>query len=110
MRKSGDARGEQEGLGVRQGMNKDVLLEMVKQNQFTSQFSFDRVTEENAGLRSNDRTASIGFIYRYIGETFNLFGQLLGTVGDSPSRGRKMSGLCAATRRSLRNSVRVLAE
>ncbi len=61
-------------------MNKDVLLEMVKQNQFTSQFSFDRVTEENAGLRSNDRTASIGFIYRHIGETFNLFGQLLGTV------------------------------
>jgi hypothetical protein len=30
-------------------MQKEILLEMVKQNQFTSHFSFDRVTEENAG-------------------------------------------------------------
>lgn len=60
-------------------MHKDVLLETVKQNEFTSRFSFDRVTEENAGLRLNDRTASIGFIYRHVGESLNLFGQLLGT-------------------------------
>lgn len=32
-------------------MQKDVLLEIVKQNQVTSHFSFDRVTEENANLR-----------------------------------------------------------
>ena len=31
-------------------MQKGVLLEIVKQNQFTSHFSFDRVTEENANL------------------------------------------------------------
>jgi hypothetical protein len=36
-------------------MQKNVLLEMVKQNQFTSYFSFDRVTEENAKLRLNDK-------------------------------------------------------
>ena len=60
-------------------MHKDVLLETVKQNEFTSRFSFDRVTEENAGLRLNDRTASIGFIYRHVGESLNLFGQFLGT-------------------------------
>lgn len=59
-------------------MQKDVLLEIVKQNQFTSHFSFDRVTEENANLRLNDKTASIGFIYRHIGETINLFGQFFG--------------------------------
>jgi hypothetical protein len=63
-------------------MQKDVLLEMVKQNQHTSQFSFDRVTEENANLRLNDKTASIGFIYRHIGETINLFGQFLGVPTD----------------------------
>jgi uncharacterized damage-inducible protein DinB len=32
-------------------MKKEILLEMVKQNQFTSHFSFDRVTEENAAPR-----------------------------------------------------------
>jgi uncharacterized damage-inducible protein DinB len=63
-------------------MQKDILLEMVKQNQFTSHFSFDRVTEENASLRLNEKTASIGFIYRHIGETINLFGQLLGIPTD----------------------------
>jgi len=63
-------------------MQKDVLLDMVKQNQFTSHFSFDRVTEENAGLRLSDKTASIGFIYRHIGETINLFVQILGIPTD----------------------------
>jgi uncharacterized damage-inducible protein DinB len=64
-------------------MQKDVLLEIVKQNQFTSHFSFDRVTEENANLRLNDETASIGFIYRHIGETINLFGQFFGIPTDA---------------------------
>ena len=63
-------------------MQKEILLEMVKQNQFTSHFSFDRVTEENATLRLNDKTASIGFIFRHIGETINLFGQFLGMPTD----------------------------
>jgi hypothetical protein len=30
----------------------------------------------------NDNTASIGFIYRHIGETLNLFGQFLGAPTD----------------------------
>ena len=63
-------------------MLKDVLLEMVKQNEFTSHFSLERVTEENARLRLNDKTASIGFIHRHIGETMNLFCQFLGVPTD----------------------------
>ena len=63
-------------------MQKDVLLEIVKQNQCTSSFSFDRITEQNSSLRLNDRTASIGFIYRHIGETINLFSQFLGVPTD----------------------------
>jgi uncharacterized damage-inducible protein DinB len=59
-------------------MQRECLLEMVKQNQFTSHFSLDKVTDENAALRLNDKTASIGFIYRHIGETMNLFGHFLG--------------------------------
>jgi hypothetical protein len=53
----------------RNKMQRNILLEMVRQNQFTSHFSFDRVTEEKASLRLNDQTASIGFIYRHVGET-----------------------------------------
>ena len=63
-------------------MQKGVLLEIVKQNQFTSHFSFDKITEENASLRLNGKTASIGFIYRHIGETINLFGQFFGIPTD----------------------------
>ena len=63
-------------------MQKEVLLEIVKQNQFTSHFCFDRVTEENAHVRLNDGTASIGFIYRHIGETMHLFGQFFGIPTD----------------------------
>ena len=59
-------------------MQKEVLREILKQNEFTSHFALDRVTNENASLRLNDNTASIGFIYRHIGETMNLFGALLG--------------------------------
>lgn len=63
-------------------MQKEVLREIVQQNEFTSHFSLDRVTSENASLRLNDKTASIGFIYRHIGETMNLFGALLGIPTD----------------------------
>lgn len=63
-------------------MQKEILFEILKQNQFTSHFSLDRVSEENARLRLNADTASIGFIFRHIGETLNLFGQLLGVPTD----------------------------
>lgn len=63
-------------------MQKQLLSEVLKQNQFTSSFSLGRVSEENASLRLNENTASIGFIYRHIGETINLFGQFLGIPTD----------------------------
>jgi uncharacterized damage-inducible protein DinB len=63
-------------------MQKEILLEILKQNKFTSHFSFDRVAEENACLRLNDKAASIGFIFRHIGETINLFGQFFGIPTD----------------------------
>ncbi len=63
-------------------MQKKILLEILKQNQFTSHFSLDRVSDENASLKLNGKTASIGFIYLHIGETMNLFGALLGIPTD----------------------------
>jgi len=59
-------------------MQKEILLEILKQNQFTSHFSLDRVSQENASLRLNANAASIGFIFRHIGETMNLFAQFFG--------------------------------
>jgi hypothetical protein len=63
-------------------MQKEVLLEILKQNEFTSHFSLDPVSEENESLKLNDKTASIGFIYRHIGETMNLFAAMLGVPTD----------------------------
>jgi hypothetical protein len=63
-------------------MQKEILLDILKQNEFTSQFSLDRVSGENASLRLNDHTASVGFIYRHIAETMNLFAALLGAPTD----------------------------
>ncbi len=63
-------------------MHKDILREIVTQNEFTNHFCFDRVTDENANLRLTDKAASVGFIYRHIGETMNLFAHMLGTLTD----------------------------
>ncbi len=63
-------------------MHKAILLDMVKQSRVTSHVSFNRITDDNASLRLNDATASIGFIYRHIGETINLFASMLGTPTD----------------------------
>lgn len=63
-------------------MDKNILGEMIRQNRVTSHFSFDRVTEDNARFRLNEDTASIGFIYRHVGETINLFAQMLGVPTD----------------------------
>ena len=59
-------------------MEKEFLRNILEQNKMTSFFSFNRVSNENAGLRLNKQAASIGFIFRHIGETMNLFTTFLG--------------------------------
>jgi uncharacterized damage-inducible protein DinB len=63
-------------------MEKEFLKNILEQNKMTSSFSFNRVSSENAGLRLNDQAASIGFIFRHIGETMNLFTTFLGLTTD----------------------------
>lgn len=63
-------------------MQKELLLLILEQNRYTNHFSLDRITRENATLRLNENTASIGFIYRHIGETINLFAQFFGIPTD----------------------------
>jgi uncharacterized damage-inducible protein DinB len=59
-------------------MEKELLLEMLAQNKTTCSFAFDQVTRENLKYRLNEQTASIGFIYRHIGEMMNRFGLFFG--------------------------------
>ena len=63
-------------------VQKDILREMVAQNKFTSSFSFNQIEPRNTNFRLNERTASVGFIYRHIGETLNTFAQFLGIKTD----------------------------
>jgi len=63
-------------------VQKAILLEMLEQNKFTSSFSLNQINSDNANFRLNEKTASVGFIYRHIGETTNTFAQFLGVKTD----------------------------
>jgi hypothetical protein len=63
-------------------MQKELLLELLAQNRVTCSFAFDQITAENSYSRLNEKSASIGFIYRHIGETMNLFGFFFGIPSD----------------------------
>jgi uncharacterized damage-inducible protein DinB len=59
-------------------MHKELLGEMVAQNRLSCSFAFSRITDDNACWRACPAAASIGFVYRHIGETMHLFGQFFG--------------------------------
>lgn len=66
-------------------MQKDVLLDLLTQNQFTAWAAFDDITPENASFRLNPQAASAGFIYRHVGETLNMFSSFFGLPNDVQS-------------------------
>ena len=66
-------------------MQKQLLLEMLVQNQLTNSFAFEKITNEDLPKRLNERAASIGFIYRHVGETMNLFGYFFGIPSEIPN-------------------------
>lgn len=66
-------------------MQKELLAEMLVQNQLTNSFAFEKITNENLHKRLNEQVASVGFIYRHIGETMNLFGYFFGIPSEVPN-------------------------
>ena len=66
-------------------MQKELLTEMLVQNQLTNSFSFGKITNKNLHKRLNEQAASVGFIYRHIGETMNLFGYFFGIPSEVPN-------------------------
>src|SRR5215831_8963556 len=75
-------------------MQRELLLEMLAQNKLTCSYAFKRITDENSVYRVNQQAASIGFIYRHIGETMHLFGQFFGvpTEVQNTTMGQQDSG------------------
>lgn len=55
-----------------------MLNSLLIQNQMTNGFTLNQVSNDNISMRLNNKTASIGFMYRHIGETIHLFGTFLG--------------------------------
>lgn len=66
-------------------MQKELLAEMLVQNQLTNSFAFEKIADENLHKRLNEQAASVGFIYRHIGETMNLFGYFFGIPSEVPN-------------------------
>jgi uncharacterized damage-inducible protein DinB len=59
-------------------MQKQLLLDMLAQNQTTCWSAFDIVNLENGSFRLNQQAASAGFMLRHVGEMFMLFGLFFG--------------------------------
>lgn len=59
-------------------MQKEILLQMLEQNQKDCAHFCKNINEENTNYRLAEQTASVGFVYRHIGETTNLIGQFFG--------------------------------
>jgi uncharacterized damage-inducible protein DinB len=59
-------------------MQKEILLRMLEQNRMECSGNIKNINPENAAFRLTQQTASVGFIYRHIGETANLLGHFFG--------------------------------
>lgn len=59
-------------------MNKEILHELIQQNRTTCSYAYKMITQDNQVVRISEDTASVGFIYRHIGETMHLFGTFFG--------------------------------
>jgi uncharacterized damage-inducible protein DinB len=59
-------------------MQKEILLQLLEQNRKDCSHFCKNINAENIDFRLTEQTASVGFIYRHIGETANLIGQFFG--------------------------------
>lgn len=63
-------------------MQKEILFQMLEQNRKDCSYFCKNINAENIDFRLTGHTASVGFIYRHIGETTNLIGQFFGYQTD----------------------------
>jgi hypothetical protein len=75
-------------------MTKHLLKDLLEQNQKTCSFTFKEITQKNSSLKLNEDTASVGFMYRHIGEIMHLISQFFGipTTVQNTTMGEKDTG------------------
>ncbi|MDZ7772830.1 MAG: hypothetical protein U5K31_08845 [Balneolaceae bacterium] len=59
-------------------MQKEILRQMVEQSRKDCLRILKDINADNADYRLTKETASVGFIYRYIGEATNMMAQFFG--------------------------------
>ncbi|MFM7630052.1 MAG: DinB family protein [Algoriphagus sp.] len=64
-------------------MEQSLLKELLAQNIQSCSYAFHAITEENCSCRLNENTASVGFIFRHVGETMLRFGYFFGIPTDT---------------------------
>jgi len=76
-------------------MQKEILLQMLEQNRMDCSHFCKNINSENIDFRLTEQTASVGFIYRHIGETTNLIGEFFGyeTDVEGTTMGQKDTGI-----------------
>jgi uncharacterized damage-inducible protein DinB len=63
-------------------MQKQILLQMVEQSREDCLRILEDINTDNVDFRLTEETASVGFIYRHIGEATNLMAQFFGYETD----------------------------
>lgn len=76
-------------------MQKEILLQLLNQNKMDCSHFCQNINVENMEFRLTEQTASVGFIYRHIGETTNLIGEFFGykTDVEGTTLGQKDTGI-----------------
>ena len=64
-------------------MEQSLFKELLTQNIQSCSYAFNAITEENSSARLNESAASVGFIFRHVGETMLLFGHFYGIPADA---------------------------
>ncbi|MBX2915765.1 MAG: DinB family protein [Cyclobacteriaceae bacterium] len=59
-------------------MQKEIMLQQLEQNKMDCLRILKNINPENASFRLTEKTASVGFIYRHIGESVHLLAQFFG--------------------------------
>ena len=61
---------------------KEIFKDLLAQNILSCSFSLNMIDKENISKKLNEKTSSVGFIYRHIGESMLLFGYFFGTPSE----------------------------
>ncbi|WP_268845909.1 hypothetical protein [Flavobacterium aestivum] len=66
-------------------MEKEIMLQQLEQSKIYCSRIFKDINDVNTFFRLSENTASVGFIFRHIGETIHLLAQLFGYKTDVES-------------------------